>query len=59
MVSKRINITKKLDSLVILLSQQKFYDGILNLEVPLVLVDLDGDIVRSKYRDDLVFSIKK
>jgi len=56
---KELTSQKKLDSLVILLSQQKFYDGILNLEVPLVLVDLDGDIVRSKYRDDLVFSIKK
>ena len=50
-----------LDSLVIELNKQKFYDGFLNdnNDGALVLIDLDSEIVISKNRDDLVFSIKE
>ena len=49
-----------LDSLLIELNKQKFYDGFLNdnNDGALVLIDLDSEIVISKNRDDLVFSIK-
>ena len=50
-----------LDSLVIELNKQKFYDGFFNdnNDGALVLIDLDSEIVISKKRDDLVFSIKE
>ncbi|MDC1063108.1 MMPL family transporter [Flavobacteriales bacterium] len=50
-----------LDSLMIELNKQKFYDGFFNdnNDGALVLIDLDSEIVISKNRDDLVFSIKE
>ena len=53
-----INSQTLLDSLLNALDQQKFYKGILNNSGPLVLIDLEGSIVKSKKRDQLVFSIK-
>ena len=53
-----INSQTLLDSLLNALNQQKFYKGILNNTGPLVLIDLEGSIVKSKNRDQLVFSIK-
>jgi len=53
-----INSQTLLDSLLNALNQQKFYKGILNDSGPLVLIDLEGSIVKSKKRDQLVFSIK-
>ena len=55
---KHINSQTLLDSLLNALNQQKFYKGILNDSGPLVLIDLEGSIVKSKKRDQLVFSIK-
>ena len=50
-----------LDSLVVELNKQKFYDGFFNdnNDGALVLIDLDSEIVISKNRDNLVFSIKE
>ena len=50
-----------LDSLVVELNKQKFYEGFFNdnNDGALVLIDLDSEIVISKNRDDLVFSIKE
>jgi predicted RND superfamily exporter protein len=50
-----------LDSLVVELNKQKFYEGFFNdnKDGALVLIDLDSEIVISKNRDDLVFSIKE
>ena len=56
---KDIVSQSKLDSLVHLLSQQKFYDGFLNSEGALILIALDSEFVDSKNRNNLVFSIKK
>jgi len=47
-----------LDSLLEDLKKQRFYSGIVNYNTPLILIDLDEDIVRSKDRDKLVFSVK-
>jgi len=55
---EHINSQTLLDSLLNALNQQKFYKGILNDSGPLVLIDLEGSIVKSKKRDQLVFSIK-
>jgi len=55
---EHINSQTFLDSLLEALDQQKFYKGILNNSGPLVLIDLEGSIVKSKKRDQLVFSIK-
>ena len=55
---EHINSQTFLDSLLNALDQQKFYKGILNDTGPLVLIDLEGSIVKSKKRDQLVFSIK-
>ena len=55
---EHINSQNFLDSLLNALNQQKFYKGILNDSGPLVLIDLEGSIVKSKKRDQLVFSIK-
>ena len=55
---EHINSQTLLDSLLNALNQQKFYKGILNNTGPLVLIDLEGSIVKSKKRDQLVFSIK-
>ena len=55
---EHINSQTFLDSLLEALYQQKFYKGILNNSGPLVLIDLEGSIVKSKKRDQLVFSIK-
>ena len=55
---EHINSQTLLDSLLNALDQQKFYKGILNNSGPLVLIDLEGSIVKSKKRDQLVFSIK-
>ncbi len=55
---EHINSQALLDSLLNALNQQKFYKGILNDSGPLVLIDLEGSIVKSKKRDQLVFSIK-
>ena len=56
---EHINSQTLLDSLLNALNQQKFYKGILNDSGPLVLIDLEGSIVKSKKRDQLVFSIKE
>lgn len=55
---EHINSQTLLDSLLNALNQQKFYKGILNNSGLLVLIDLEGSIVKSKKRDQLVFSIK-
>ena len=55
---EHINSQTLLDSLLNALNQQKFYKGILNDSGLLVLIDLEGSIVKSKKRDQLVFSIK-
>ena len=56
---KKIISQTTLDSLVYMLGQQKFYNGLLNVDGALILIDLDSDFVDSKNRDNLVFSIKK
>ena len=57
---KNISSQEILDSLVLDLDKQKFYDGIFsdNNTGTLVLIDLNDEIINSKKRDELVFSIK-
>ena len=52
---------ENLDSLVLDLNKQKFYEGIFsdNNTGTLILVDLNSEIINSKKRDDLVFSVKE
>lgn len=56
---ENISSQNLLDSLLDVLSKQSFYSGIVNYNYPLILIDLDEDIVRSKNRDELVFSAKE
>ena len=56
---ENISSQNLLDSLLDILSKQSFYSGIVNYDYPLILIDLDEDIVRSKNRDELVFSAKE